>query len=67
MSDEEKALSLSDLADEYGHWNKLPGMESDSYGAFAQLAELYKYAISNYNEPGIGLLLEAISEARMAG
>ncbi|MBY6411705.1 hypothetical protein HQ346_12850 [Rhodococcus sp. BP-252] len=58
-----RALTLEQLAVEYGHWEKLPGIDSDSYGAFEQLATIYRYAISNYNEPGVEKLIEALAEA----
>ncbi|TCN42434.1 hypothetical protein EV641_1282 [Rhodococcus sp. SMB37] len=61
---EDKALALDDLVDEFGYWNRLPEIESDRFGSFAQLAALYKYAIAHYNDPGIELLLDAISEAQ---
>ncbi|MFF2026544.1 hypothetical protein [Rhodococcus koreensis] len=59
-----KALELSELAEDFSRWNRLPEIDRDSYGAFAQLASIYKFAIANYNEPGVEMLLEALFEAQ---
>ena len=61
-SEQYKALSLAELADELEHWTRLVEVEGDRSGAFAELKHIYKFAISNYDQPGIALLLEALDQ-----
>lgn len=56
----ERALSLAELADELERWTRIKEIDRDEYGAFDDLKHIHKFAIANYDQPGIELLLEAL-------
>ncbi|MFF2026545.1 hypothetical protein [Rhodococcus koreensis] len=57
----EPAHTVDGLFDEYDQWKSVLDRDSDEFGALAKLTALYRFAISNYNEPGKELLLRALA------
>ena len=56
----EKVLTLDELLEEYTQWKAVLDRDSDDFDTIAKVAELYRFAIVNYNEPGSHLLLRAV-------
>lgn len=56
----EKVLTLEELLEEYTQWKEVLDRDSDDFDAIVKVAELYRFAIVNYNEPGSQLLLRAV-------
>jgi len=57
---QEKILTLDELLEEYTQWKEVLDRASDDFDTIAKVAELYRFAIVNYNEPGSELLLRAV-------
>lgn len=55
-----KTPTIDDLINEYDQWKLLLARDSDDFDTISKIAALYRFAIKNYNEPGIELLLRAI-------
>jgi hypothetical protein len=52
--------TLDDLLREYDDWSKTLERTDDDWDLVAKTKELYRFAITHYNDPGIELLLKAI-------
>lgn len=57
---QERVLTLDELLEEYTQWKEVLNRDSDDFDTIAKVAELYRFAIVNYNEPGSELLLRAV-------
>lgn len=61
-----KTPTIDDLINEYDQWKSLLARDSDDFDTISKIAALYRFAIKNYNEPGIDLLLRAIETIEAA-
>ncbi|RUP04750.1 MAG: hypothetical protein EKK34_12620 [Mycobacterium sp.] len=52
--------TIDELLREYDDWSKTADRTDDDWDLVTKTKELYRFAIANYNEPGIELLLRAI-------
>jgi hypothetical protein len=59
-------LSIDHLINEYDGWKSVLDRDTDDFDAFAKLTALYRFAITNYSEPGVELLLDAIAAVEAA-
>jgi hypothetical protein len=51
---------MDHLLMEYEDWSGLLNRDTDEYELISKTKALYRFAITNYNEPGRDLLLQAI-------
>jgi hypothetical protein len=59
--------SLSDLLDEYDNWRGTLDYCSGEFDAVEKIVALYCFAVANYDDPRIDLLLDAIAAVQTAG
>lgn len=61
-------LSLSDLLDAYDNWRgTMEYAGSGDFDGVEKVTALYRFAIANYDDPRIGLVLDAIAAVETAG
>jgi hypothetical protein len=64
----ETRRSLSDLLDAYDNWRgTMEYVGSGEFDGVEKLVALYRYAIANYDDPRIDLLLGAVAAVETAG
>lgn len=58
--------TFDQLLDEYDQWRALLDRGENEFGAVNSLVAIYRHALAHANEPGIELLLDALSAAMKA-
>jgi hypothetical protein len=58
---------LSDLLDAYDNWNGVLSYTKGEFDGVEKLVALYRFAIANYDDPRIDLVLDAIVAVEKAG